>query len=176
MTNSLLMTALSLCRLGEIQLDGYYEAVFGASYGMVESVALYWNSPGGFDQVAELLAGHPLRGGCAGVVVDFLFYYCSVEIVGAEAQGDLGDLGGEHLPVGLDVREVIQQQTAYGYLANVGKAGGDGQVVERCVFRMEGKWDEGLEAAGFVLHFTQFEHVIDAVFVVLDMAVKHRGI
>ena len=52
MTNSLLMTALSLCRLGEIQLDGYYEAVFGASYGVVESVALYWNSPGGFDQAA----------------------------------------------------------------------------------------------------------------------------
>ena len=38
---------------------------------------------------------------------------------------------------------------------------------------MERQRDKGLEAAGFVLKRAQSEQMIDAIFVVLDMAVEH---
>jgi len=52
MTNSLSMTALSLCRLGEIQLNGYYEAVLCARHRVIERVALDWNAARSGDQAA----------------------------------------------------------------------------------------------------------------------------
>ena len=156
-----------------IMLHRDSEAVFGAGDGAVERVALEGNAAGLGDEAAKLFARHALGGGGAGVVVDLLLDHGAVKIVGAEAERDLRDLGRHHLPVGLDVREVVEQQAADGDLANVGEAGGDRQVVERRVFRMKGERDEGLEAAGFVLEGAQLEQVIHAVGVVLNVAVEH---
>ena len=41
---------------------------------------------------------------------------------------------------------------------------------------MERQRDEGLEAVGLVLQLAQLEQVVDAVFVVLDVAVEHGGV
>ena len=126
--------------------------------------------------MAKLFARHALRRGGSGVVVDLLFDHGAVEVVGAEAQRDLRDLGRHHLPVGLDVRKVVEQQAADGDLADVGESGGHGQVIERRVFGMECQRNEGLEAAGLVLQRAQLEQMIDAVFVVLNVAVEHGRI
>jgi len=143
---------------------------------MIQRVALDGDAACGFDEMAELFAGHALRGGGSGVMVDLLFDNGAVEIVGTEAESDLRDFGGHHLPIGLDVGEVVEQQTADGDLANVGEAGGDGQMIEGGVLGVKGQRDEGLEAAGFVLDLAQLEEMVDAVFVVLDVAIEHGGI
>ena len=46
-------------------------------------------------------------------------------------------------------------------------------MLQRRVIGMKGQRDEGLEAAGFVLQRAQLEQVVDAVFVVFDVAVEH---
>ena len=49
-------------------------------------------------------------------------------------------------------------------------------MLERGVVGMKRQWDERLEAAGFILHGAQFHQVIDAVLIVLHMAVEHRSV
>ena len=49
-------------------------------------------------------------------------------------------------------------------------------VRQRGVVGMEGQRDEGLEAAGLVLQLAQAQHVVDAVLVVLHVAVEHRRV
>ena len=51
-----------------------------------------------------------------------------------------------------------------------------GRCCERGVVGMEGQRDESLEAAGFVLQSAQLQQVVDAVFVVFDVAVEHGGV
>ena len=72
--------------------------------------------------------------------------------------------------------EVVEQQAAHRDLADVGQPGGHRQMIERRVLGMERQRNEGLEAAGFILHGAQLQQVVDAVFVVLDVAVEHGGI
>ena len=59
---------------------------------------------------------------------------------------------------------------------NVRHAGGLGQVAQCRMVRMEAERDKGLESAGLILQLAQLEKVIDAVFVVLNVAIQHRGI
>ena len=72
--------------------------------------------------------------------------------------------------------KVVQHQAADGDLLDVEHAGGLGQMLQRRVVGMERQRDEGLEAAGLVLQRAQLEQVVDAVFVVLDVAVEHGGV
>ena len=67
------------------------------------------------------------------------------------------------------MRKVVQQQAAHRNLANIGEPCRHRQMVERRVFRMESQRNEGLKAACLVLQRAQFEQVIHAVFIVLDM-------
>ncbi len=112
----------------------------------------------------------------AGVVIDLLFDYSAVDVVRAKAQRDLRDLGGHHLPVGLDVREVVEQQTADGDLFDIREPRGSGQVRQRGVIGMKGQRDEGLKAVRIILQGAKLQQVIDAIFVVLDVSVEHGGI
>jgi hypothetical protein len=47
-------------------------------------------------------------------------------------------------------------------------------MLQRRVSRVESQWDKGLEAVRFILQGAQFEQVVDAVFVVLDVAVEQQ--
>src|SRR5580698_7944820 len=49
-------------------------------------------------------------------------------------------------------------------------------MAERGVIGMEGEWDKGLEAVSIVLHFTQLQKMVHAVFVVFDVTVEHGGV
>src|ERR1039458_2001030 len=71
------------------------------------------------------------------------------------------------------MREVVEHEAADRDLLDIQHAGGFWQVLQRRVIGMESQRDEGLEASGFVLQRAQFEQMIDAVFVVFDMAVEH---
>ena len=60
------------------------------------------------DQPFELMARHAGAGGTAGRMGDAFVEDRAVEIVGAEVEGDLGDLLTEHDPVGLEVGNVVE--------------------------------------------------------------------
>ena len=109
-------------------------------------------------------------------MINLFFDYGAVDVVRAEAQRDLGDFGRHHLPVGLDVREVVEHQAADGDLLDVEHAGGFRQMLEGRVIGMKRKRDEGLKAVRFVLQFPQLEEMIDAVLVVFDVAIEHGGV
>src|SRR5580704_18185710 len=95
-------------------------------YWPIQRVALKRHSPGLGDQANQFLAAQSLRRGRTGVVVDLLFHDGSVDVVSAEAQGDLRHLRGHHLPVRLDVREVVEHQARHGNLPQIEHAGGLG--------------------------------------------------
>src|SRR5580765_7399985 len=72
--------------------------------------------------------------------------------------------------------EIVEYQAAYGNLLNVKHAAGFGQVLQRRVVRVERLRNEGLGAMGFILQGPEFEQMINPVFVVRDVAVKHSCI
>ncbi len=72
--------------------------------------------------------------------------------------------------------KLSSEQAADGNLANVGEAGGHGQVVEQRVFGVKRQRDEGLKAASLVLQGSELEQVIDAVRIVFNVAVEHGRI
>jgi len=109
-------------------------------------------------------------------VVDLFFDYCSIEIVGAEAQRDLRNAGREHDPVRLDVIEIVEQQARDCDVAQIGVAGRLGDVRQRGVIRVKGQRNEGDEAFGFILQLAQLDQVIDALFFRLHVAVEHGGV
>ena len=109
-----------------VYLDGDGEAVLGARDGAIEGIALDGSAACLGDEAAQFAACEALGGFCAGVVVNLLFDHGAIEVVGAEAQRDLRDLGRHHLPVGLDVRKVVEDKAADGNLADVGEASGHG--------------------------------------------------
>ncbi len=109
-------------------------------------------------------------------MIDALFDDGAINIVGAEAERDLRHARSHHHPIGLDVGDVVEHQARHRDVADVGEAGGLTDVLERRIVGMEGQRDEGDEAAGFILQGAQLDQVIDAVRVVLNVAVEHGAI
>src|ERR1700740_820503 len=64
---------------------------FGTIHRTIESVALDRGASGGADQAFEFAARSELGSFCASVVINLFFDHSAVEIVGAEAQGNLRD-------------------------------------------------------------------------------------
>src|SRR5258706_16459068 len=111
---------------------------------MIKSVPLDRFATGFTNQTDQLLASHTLRRGSAGIVVNLLLDDRAVEVVGTETQRDLSDFWREHLPVGFNVRKIIQHQAADGNLLDIEHACGLWQMFERRVIGMESQRDEGL--------------------------------
>ena len=91
---------------------------------------------------------------------------------------DLGERKAHHDPVGLHVRDVVEQEPRDGDHLQVVGTGGEAEAApfEHGVLRMERERDEGEEAAGLVLLLTQPQQVVDALLVGLDVAVEHRAL
>src|ERR1700675_4842257 len=157
-------------------LHRHSERRFRASNRPVERVALNRFAPGFFYQQHQVMPLQPLGRGCSRVVVNLFLDDSTVNVVGPEAERNLGDLRSHHLPVRLHVREVIKHQAADGNLLDVEHARGRKKMLQRSVRRMKGEWNKRLEAASLILQGTQFEQVVDAVFVVFDVAVEHGGV
>src|SRR5579875_1586328 len=147
------------------------ECIFRACYFTVERVPLEGLATGLANDPDQVLAPHSLRSGCACIVIDLLFNHGAINIISPEAQRDLRDLWGHHLPVGLDMGEIVQQQAAYGNLAQVHHSGRAWKVFERSVVWMKGQWNKSLEAVCFVLQRAQLEEMVHAVFVIFYVAI-----
>ena len=109
-------------------------------------------------------------------MVDLFFDNCAVEIVGAEALGELGHPWGHHDPVGLDVRDVVEHQAGDRDVLDVVEAAGYRDMVERSVGRVEGQRNESLEAFGLILQGAQADEMIHSVFFRFDVAVEHCAV
>ena len=88
-------------------------------------------------------------------MVDLFLNYGTVNIVCAEAQRNLGDFWGHHLPVGFDVGEIIQHQPADGDVLDVEHSAGLRQVLQRSIVGMKRQRDKGLEPVGLILQCAQ---------------------
>src|SRR5215470_6209725 len=122
-------------RARKLNRDG--DRCLRAGHGAIEGIALDGLAPSLANEADKFLTPHALRRGGSGIVVDLFFNDSAIDIVCAETQGNLGDLRGHHLPVRLDVREIIEHQAADGDLLDVEHAGGLRQVLEWCVIRVE---------------------------------------
>src|SRR5580704_7712310 len=91
-------------------LHRHSERRFRASNRPVERVALNRFAPRFFYQPHQVMPLQPLGSGRSRVVVNLFLDDSTVNIVGPEAEGNLGDLRSHHLPVRLHVREVIKHQ------------------------------------------------------------------
>src|SRR5947209_12729527 len=128
------------------RLDSDGHGCFRTHYRSIQCIPLDGFTSRFLYQPHQFLTAHTLWRGGACIVVDFFFNYGPVEVVRAKAQGDLRNLRRQHLPVGLDTREVIEHQAAYGNLFNVEHARGSRQMLQGRVVRMERQWNECLEA------------------------------
>src|SRR5579862_580416 len=95
------------CHIGTGSRRGRH---FRAVHGAIQRVALDGNAASFADEALELYPRGELSGFGAGVVIDFFLDDRAVQVVRAEAQGDLRDAWREHHPVGFDVVEVVEEQ------------------------------------------------------------------
>jgi hypothetical protein len=100
----------------------------------------------------------------AGHVEDVFLVDGAVEVVGAEAQGDLGEFVPRPDPVGGEVIEVVEVEAADrdGADGVVGPVGGVFDR-DRVVLGLIGQRNETGETAGLVLELAELPEVIDAV-------------
>src|ERR1019366_179902 len=96
----------------------------GTRYWPVERVALKWDAAGLGNESDQVLAAQHLRRGGAGVVINLFLHHGAIDVVGAEAQRDLRHLRSDHLPIRLDVREVVEHQPRDRDLFQVEHTGG----------------------------------------------------
>ena len=143
---------------------------------VVERVALDRGAAGVLDEADDLGRVHHLRRGGARHVIDALFLDGAVEIVGAEPERGLGGLDPQHDPVGLEVRDVVEQEPRHRVGAQVLDAGRPRQLHEGVVVGVKRQRNEGLKAARLVLQRAQAQHVVDPLLGRLDVAVEHGAV
>src|SRR5262249_47552420 len=119
------------------------------------AVALEGLAAGLPDQALELLTGHAGGSRRSGGVRDRLVDDGPDEIVCAEEERHLCELGPDLYPVGLDMREVVEKRPGHGDDAEVRLARRDRQVRQRRVFRVKGEGNQTGETPRLVLQVPQ---------------------
>ena len=117
-----------------------------------------------------------LRRTRSGHVVDLFFLNGAVEVVDAKPQRRLRQLDAGRNPERFHVRDVVEHQARHGVHAQRVGSGRRRQLAHLVVVGMKRQRDEGLKSAGLVLQRAGAQHVIDALFVRLDVAVQHRDV
>src|ERR1700686_2108285 len=74
------------------------------------------------------------------------------------------------------MRKIIEHQPADRNLLDIKHSRSSKKMLQRRVRRMERQRNKSLEAPSLILQSAQFEQVIDAICIVLDVPVQHRGI
>ena len=145
------------------------------AHDVVDRVALDRHPSRLPDHRHQLGDGHLLPGLRPGGVRDLLLDHRPVDVVHAEVQGDLGELGAHHDPERLDVREVVEVEPPDRERQEVLQARrvpfGDLRVL-----RVERQRDERLEPAGPVLELPEAPHVVDPRLERLHVSVQHRRV
>ena len=115
----------------------------------------------------------------ARVVQNRLLVHRAVDVVRAEGERYLSDGDGQHDPICLDVREIVEHEARNRHRPEVVPHRGLRDAAlrgERRVLRQKREADEGLEATRLVLQRAQREQMVDALGERLDMPVEHRGV
>src|SRR6202521_779306 len=147
-----------------------------AVHRAIERIAFDGNAAGGADEALEFAARCEFRCDSASVVINLFFNNRAVEIIRPEAQCDLRDAWREHDPIRLDVLEIVEQQSRYSDIAQVGVTARLGNVRKRGVVRMKRQRDERHEPVRLVLQLAQLDEVIHALFLGFHVPVKHGGV
>ena len=143
---------------------------------MIQRVALDWHASCRANQAFQFTARRELGRFSAGVVINLFFDHRAVEVVRAEAQGDLRDAGRKHDPVRLDVFKIIEHQPRNSDVAQVGVARRLRNVGKRRVVGMKRQRDKRHKTMCLVLQFAQPDEMIDALFFCFHVPVEHRGV
>src|SRR4030081_1061998 len=113
----------------------------------VERIAFDGLASGFGNQANEVMPPQSLGGGRSCIMVNLFLAHGAVDIIGPKAQRNLRDLRSHHLPVRLNVREIIEDQPAHRNLFYVEHAGRRKEMLERCILRVKCQRDESLETA-----------------------------
>lgn len=141
--------------------------------GFVEGIALDGGEAGFADGLDHVLFCLELGSGGSGHVEDMFFADGAVEVIGTEAEGDLGEFEAHSDPIGGDMGDIIEVEAADGEGAEGVGAGGGAADIELVIFGLVGEGDEAGEALGLVLQLAEVVEVIDAVFERFEVAVEH---
>src|SRR5215831_1769764 len=142
---------------------------------VVEGVALHRDLACVADDAEDLLLGEAGGAGRLRGMGDLLVFQSSVDVGGAEVQGDGGRLLSDHHPVRLDVWEVVEKESR----------GGDGAEIVRGrrlaryqlgVANLVRQGNEREEAPARVLLLAQAHEMLNSLRHGLDMAVEHGGV
>src|SRR6266436_5529820 len=129
------------------------------------------------DRVFQRCYGLLLRRGCAGHVENFFLQNCAVQIVRAVTERDLREGESQAYPIGSQVVDVVQVNSAHREIAKLVKCGGAFDVGKDSagLGRLESERNKTGKAAGLILQLTQLAQMIGAVSERLDVTVKHRA-
>src|SRR5258705_50386 len=114
----------------------------GTIHRSIQRVALYRHSPGGADEPLEFGPRGKLRSFRSSIMINFLFHYSAIQIVGAETQSDLRDARRKHDPIRFDVVEIIEQQPPDSNVTQVRVARRFGNIRKRRIIWMERERNE----------------------------------
>ena len=143
---------------------------------LVESVP-FNRFPAGFpDEMLDFRARQADRSLGPRHVNDLFFNHRPIQVISPEVKSDLGCLGADHDPIGLDVGEIVQQETADCDGLKIQHGGRGRQMIQLRMGRMEGQGDETLKALSLVLQLPQPDQVVDPLFHGFNMPVEHGGI
>src|SRR4029077_9979985 len=117
------------------------------------------------------------RRGGAGHVENFFLQDCSMEIVYTVAQRDLRERQSETDPIGRQVVDIVEVNTAHREVAQLVKCGGALDVGKDAVGlrRLERKRNKPCEPAALILQLPQLAQMISPMSKRLDVSIKHRA-
>src|SRR5438093_8802668 len=116
------------------------------------------------DRVFQRCYGLLLRRGCAGHVENFFLQNCAVQIVHAVTERDLCQWESQAYPIGSQVVDIVQVNSADCEIAKLVKCGGAFDVGKDYVGlgRLESEPNKASEAARFIMQLTKLAQVIAA--------------
>jgi len=128
------------------------------------------------DQPDQLGVGHGPAGLPASHVGNQLLLHRAVHIVRPKRKRDLGQLGTDHHPVGLNMRKVVKKTAGHSDVFEIVKTAGLGQLVQLGVLGMKGQGNKGKKAAGFILGLPEGGKMLDPLLHGLNMPIEHGGV
>src|ERR1700730_4472927 len=143
----------------------------------VVTVALDRLATGFANGVFQCCYGLLLRRGRAGHVENFFLQNCAVQIVHAVTERNLCERESQAYPIGSQVVDVVQVNSADREIAKLVKCRGAFDVGKDSVGlgRLESERNKTGKAAGLILELPQLAQMIGAVSERLDVTVKHRA-
>ena len=141
----------------------------------IMTVALDRFAAGFADGVLKRCDGLLLRGRRTGHVENFFFQNCAVQIVDSVTERDLRQWQADAHPIGGDVVDIIEIDTANGEIAKLFDGRGGFDVGQDRRLWLKGKRNKAGKTARLILKPAQLTQVIDPMREGLDVTVKHRA-